>query len=61
MHRAAYDLGVNSRAVQVDPYVGFLGRPIGQFFPLVGKQNAACGSRNPSLEGLWARSVMTEV
>ena len=55
MHRAAYDLGVTSRAVQVDPYVGFLGRPIGHFFPLVGKQNAALWLQKSQSGGLMGQ------
>ena len=61
VHRAAYDIGVPSRAMQVDPHVEFLGRPIGYFFFLVGRKKAACGSRIPNLEDMWARSVRTEV
>ena len=52
VHRVAYDIVVPSRAVQVDPHVGFLGRPIGHYFFLVGRQKAALWLQNSQSGGL---------
>ena len=60
VHRAAYDIGVWSRAMHVDPHVGFLGRPIGHFFPLVGRINAALWLQNSQSGGLAGQECEDE-
>ena len=47
--------------MQVDPHLGFLGSPIGTFFFWYAGRLLRCGSRMANLDGLWARSVRTDV
>ena len=61
VQRVAYETGVLSRSLQVEPHLGFLGCFMGHYFFLLGWQSAALWLQNPNLEGLWARSVRTEV
>ena len=46
VYRAAYDLGVLPRAVQVDPHVEFVGRPIGHLFFQVSREKAVLWLQN---------------
>ena len=46
MHRAAYDIGVWSRAGQVEPHLWFQSSPTGHFFLLVASQSAALWLQN---------------
>lgn len=50
--RVAYDIGVCSRAMQVDPHAKFLGRPIGHVSFLVGRQKAVLWIQNSQSRGL---------
>ena len=46
VYRAAYDLGVLPRAVQVDLHVVFVGRPIGHLFFQVSREKAVLWLQN---------------
>ena len=52
VQRAASDIGVRGRNVQVDPHVGFLDRPLGHFFFLADKRKAVLALQNPESGGL---------
>ena len=47
MQRAACDIGVLWRALQVDAHVGYLDRPIGHFFFLADSRKALLGLQDP--------------
>ena len=61
MFKVAYAIGVLPRAKKFDPHLGFLGSTIDNVFFLGGRQSASFGPRIPSREGLWTRSVRTEI
>ena len=51
-HRTAYEIGLSSRAVQVDPNLGFGGSPIEHVFRLVGRQSSGLWLQNSQSGGL---------
>ena len=59
--RSAYICGVQPNGVQVDPHWGILGRPRGQCFSSGGQAECCIVVWIAKLEGLWARSLRTDV
>ena len=52
VHRAANEIAVPLRAVQVNPHLGFLCHPVGHFLPSESRQRAVLGLQDSQCGGL---------